>query len=240
MQIFSNTSIQIGKEDLKSYVFPYNDQFLEVGVAGKLIAYAVLKNKEDIKITHDLHFFSLGSSFNLLPDLSDEMLDEKALTRFLDWNLNQKLFRNKYPEHHLEIQFQTDPIQYVLMNNVNSATHFHHFTELKLRIPFENGVSICVFNQMLVLRVIQEQQLLLVNLYKVKNLQEVLYYTLLIYQELDLSAEDTKLICFGDAHQEIKDLQKEFKAYIRNVESKVFGCDDPNFSGILGLISATL
>lgn len=239
MMIFKNPALEHIKEDIKAFTFPHQNDFLEVSCHNKEILSAFIKSSDQFGEGSQNHFYSTDTQFNILPVLSEELVDSKALQNFLDWNSNQKVFRNINPTYNIETQFQVSPVHYSAITRRFPSAFFHHYSELLLSIKNPKDVTILQYDDNLLLMVKLDGQLKLMNTYKVKTPDEILYYTLLVYQELGLSVEEHELFCFIDSFkgQNIPDL---FKLYIRRVMNANFAVEDKHYLGILSLIKEIL
>ncbi|CAG5086261.1 DUF3822 family protein [Parvicella tangerina] len=237
MNIYQSSSLSNLEEGGKTFVFPFNQKFLLVSSSSKGIQVAEILDSSEIQETpNEFYYFDLGIKFNLLPQLSDEMIDEAALIDFMNWDSNQRVYSQFINKHNIELQFQTSAIEDHTITQVIPSVKKHHIASLLLSITKTDGVYLLIYLNKIFITVVSDQQIKLCNIFDAKTDEEVLYYLMLIYQELSLSQEDTATICYGEFPEQPSLSAAYLSKYIRNSTVLTFDGVDSQFKGILKLL----
>lgn len=233
MNLYSATSAPLKEGVGKVYLFPRNENFLSITIDQNKVQKVDLLTQNDIaSIKAESHYFDIGSYFNLLPKLSDELIDETALKDFMGWSSNSKVYHFLDNARSLEVQFQTSPVSDYAVSHALPAIHKHHVIEMMLSVATENGVHALVYSNQIYIAVVENNELLLCNAYQIKTDEEVMYYLLLVLQELGLSQEDVNVIFYGNFPETPAKTEEYISSYIRNYQLKQFQNIEAKYQGI--------
>ncbi|MCB9188934.1 MAG: DUF3822 family protein [Flavobacteriales bacterium] len=237
MNLFKSLTAPNQNGEGRLYLIPSNDHFLCIESNNGNIDHAELKKSNELSSkSSENHYFDLSNTFNLLPKLSDELINEKALIEFLNWDLNKKVYHFLDEKNSITIHFQTNTLQDIAVSHAIPSVNKHHLSELMLNVSKNNGVHALVFNTQIYITVRLSNQILLCNSFDAKTDEEILYYLLLIYQEKDLSQEETQLIFYGNFPQKPEMTSTYLNTYIRNIELRRFADIQIEYQGIVQLI----
>lgn len=241
MNLFQTPTTPVNNGERRMYFIPCDDQFLIVSkLNDQLVAVDIVKSNELSTSIGDCHYIDVDNSFNLLPKLSDEMINEQVLIDFLNWDVNKKVYHFQDAKHNITIHFQTNTINDLLINKTTPSTFKHHISEFLLSIAEYNGVYALYFNGSIFIAAKANEELLLCNCFTAKTDEEVLYYLLLIYQEKDLSHEEMPLVFYGCFPQQPEMTLTYLSKYIRKVKLEQFVQITPDYQGIVQLVKKQL
>lgn len=239
MSLYSATSAPLNEGVGKVYLFPHNEKFLAIIIdQNRILKVDLLSQPELSFIKSESHYFDIGSSFNLLPKLSDELVDEAALKEFMGWTANSKVYHFQENTRGVEIQFQTSSVSDYAVSHSIPAVHKHHIIEIMLSISQLDGVNAVVYANQLYISVVDKTKLVLCNIFNTKTDEEVMYYLLLIFQELGLSQEETKVIFYGNFPENPSNSNQYLSSYFRNFELRQFRDIEEQYQGITQLALA--
>jgi hypothetical protein len=235
MTIYQTTSASASSAD-KSMLFSHEDKFLCVSFSqNQLHTVQVLTQTELEKIQEESHYFDVHTSYNLLPKLSEEMIDEAALTDFMNWTPNQKVYRNYVDSQKVEVQFQTASIANLSVSRAIPSVLKHHMIELMLSVSNEEGVFAFIYQDKVFVTVHQNGRLALSNSFQAKTDEEVIYYLLLVFQEMDLSQEEMPVFFYGNFPEKPEQTKNYLSAYIRNNTLRNFDKAEAKYQGVIQL-----
>lgn len=233
MNLYSATSAPLKEGVGKAFLFPHNENFLSITIDQNKVQKVDLLAQNDIaSIKAECHYFDIGSHFNLLPKLSDELIDERALKDFMGWSSNAKIYHYLDNNRGVEVQFQTSPVSDYAVSHALPAIHKHHVIEMMLSVSTVNGVYVLVYSNQLFIAMVESNELLLCNVYQVKTDEEVMYYLLLVLQEFGLSQEDVNVVFFGNFPESPSKTEEYLFSYIRNYQLKQFQNIEAKYQGI--------
>lgn len=237
MNIYKASPTATSDSSEKMFVFPHKEKFLVVSFQSDCVHSVDILDRTELSSNNEAHYFDLSSNFNLIPILSEEMIDEKALVDFMNWTPDQKVYKRVDNTHNIEIQFQPESIANHAISHSIPAIQKHHITELFLNICKGNGVHIFLYLNKLLIIVLFESKVILCNLFETKTDEEVLYFLLLVYQELSLSQEETPVTMYG-LFPEKEELTKEYlSTYIRNVALQTHMGIDGKYQGLIKVLA---
>ncbi len=236
MTIYQSSSSANSEGGGKVFLFPLKEKFLAISLNSKGIDKAELLTQQELSSQkEEAHYFDLGTSYNLLPTFSDEMLNDEALITFMNWTPQQKVYKRFDEAHGIQIQFQTQTVADFAVSHAIPSVSKHHVLELLLSICKTNGVHLLIFANRVFIAVHMDREIKLCNTFDIKTDEEVLYYLLLIYQELGLSQEEVPLNCYGKFPEKHAETEKHLSVYIRNVKLSCLKDIEPPYQGIAQL-----
>lgn len=205
---------------------------------GKLYALDSL-NKEEKSETPSLSYISTDRQFTLLPNLSIEQLPLKEIASFLKWNDKPdfNIIKNKLMFDNISILFQ---IQQKEITKLFPTARIHHGIEILanhcMKQQERDAITTLILENKLILCVVKNGHLQLSNIFQVENNEEVIYYIMLMVQELDLNAETLNLHLFGECEEKAF-LKENLSHFVRNITSHVHpSIADMKYSGIAKFI----
>lgn len=238
MNIYQSISAPDSNGDGNVFLIPNKEKFLVINASDSAITNVSVLGPEEIgKMKGDFHYFDIGQAFNLLPKLSLEMIDEKALIEFLGWDENRKVYQQLEERRNIIIHFQTEPVSDISITQSAPSTIKHHLIEAMISICVKDGVHAMIYQTTLFVVVRNNDETQMCNCFKVSTDEEVMYYLLLLFQELNLSQEETAILFYGNFPDKPEHTEKHLSTYIRNVELRQFEGIDPKFQGIVQLFS---
>lgn len=233
------TSAPINEGVGKVCLFPHDDKFLVIGThLSEIQSVAILNQSELSEINSECHYFDVGTAFNLLPKISDELINEGALQEFLNWMPNTKIYHRPDNTNNLEIQFQITPVAGYSVSHAIPAVHKHHIIEMMLATSQNEGITALIYQHHIFVAVFVNGQPKLCNLFNAKTDEEIMYYILLVIQELNLPQEEVKLDFYGAFPEKPENTEKYLSSYIRNFSIKTFDKVKHPYQGITQLVSA--
>lgn len=241
MLIYQDTTASQNEDDVVQ-IFPIENDFLLVRNDGtKVIEVSKLDKTKLSEPKGHFHYFDTGISYNLMPRLSEEMIDEKALVSFFNWNENSKVYRSFHPSTKIELQFQTEIAKVTPITQANASVNIHHILGLFLDSKLAEGVTVLTYAGKLIVGVLFENDVKLCNIFPCTTDEEILYYSLMVYQEIDLDQEVIPLHFYGSFIQNVNRTEELLSSYIRNVNIHQFNeVNEIHFSGLVEMIKSTL
>lgn len=238
MIIYKNSSAPTSDGEGSFLLLPHQEKFLSIRFDQNNIQEAKLLERTELNqlSAYTCHYIDIGANFNLLPKLSEEMVDDKALSEFMNWTPTNKVYRSFLPSHRAEIQFQTESVPSLTVSHAIPSVKKHHIIEHLLHIAQDNGMTTLQFSNKLFIAIMKEGKLVLCNSFDAKTDEEILYYILLVYQELNLSQEDFPITFYGALPEHPDQTLEYLKAYIRNADNKVFTAAETAYQGIIQLL----
>lgn len=230
------TSAPINEGVEKVYLFPHDEKFLVATLDLNDIQRVALLNQSELsEINAECHYFDIGTTFNLLPKISDELINEDALREFLNWMPNTKIYHNSNSSNNLEVQFQVAPISGYSVSRAIPAVHKHHIIEMMLAAGQNEEITVLIYHHHIFITVFVNGQPQLCNIFHAKTDEEIMYYLLLIIQELNLPQEEVKVEFYGAFPEKPENTEKYLSSYIRNFSIKIFDKVKHPYQGIAQL-----
>lgn len=186
-----------------------------------------------------LTYASTGSQFTLLPNLSIEQIALKEIQSFLKWEdkPNISIVKNKLMFDDISLLFQ---IHLEETSKLYPAAHFKHVVEIlvnhAMKQQDDNSITTLLIENQLVLCAIKNSKLQLSNIFQVASNEEIIYYIMLMVQELNLDVETLNLQIYGE-FEEKAFLRENLSNFVRNVTSNVnSNIQDMRYSGVAKFI----
>jgi hypothetical protein len=204
----------------------------------KVISLDVIKEGETPQLT-PLTYVSTGNQFTLLPNLSLEQIALNEIQSFLKWedNLNFSIIKNKLMFDDISLLFQ---IQLDATSKLFPAARFKHVVEIlvnhAMKQQNDNSITTLLIENQLVICAIKNGKLQLSNIFQVANNEEIIYYIMLMVQELNFDVETLNLQIYGE-YEEKAYLKDNLSNFVRNVTSNVnSNIPDMRYSGVAKFI----
>jgi hypothetical protein len=239
MNIFTAAAI-LDVSDCNVYIIEGKKNFIKILLdnQGKLCSLDLLKNSSET-LTQPVTFVSGVSQFTLMPNLSVEQLPADAIPNFLKWNTNSELsiLKNPLLFDNISILFQISKKQ--LTKTFPAATFKHGVEILVNQCMLSNQkdtLTVVLIDNQLILSVIKDGKLQLSNIFQVESNEEVIYYIMLMFQELNLDAEKVSIQLYGEC-EEKPYLEEHLSSFVRNVTSNIHpSISNMKYSGIAKFI----
>jgi len=192
---------------------------------------AILYSERILKKQYKRVFFSIISQESML--VPDQLFDKEKLAVYLSFNreLNDgdEIYYNKFRNTAAYNVFALPPELGVILNNhfkgINIYHHSTPFIENTLRVNRirlqEKKVYINIHKAFFDILVAGGDSILLYNSFQYRNSNDLIYFILYVYRQLDLSPETNGLIVCGEIAGNSKDFHM-IKKYISHVRIEKF------------------
>ena len=239
MSIYS-AAANIEASDCCVYILQGDKNSIQITLdsQGRVHSLDTISNEATSQIA-SLTFVSTQNNFTLLPNLSIEQLPMIDIQSFLKWN-NQPSYsitKNKLMFDNISILFQTKQAE---ITKSFPAAKFQHGVEIltnhSMQQQEKNSITSLLVDSQLILCVIKEGNLQLSNIFQVENNEEIIYYIMLMIQELAIDIESVDLQLFGEKDEK-PFLKENLSHFVRNVTSNTHpAISNMKYSGIAKFI----
>ena len=192
-------------------------------------------------LQESVDFISCSANYTLVPREFSSKENKESLSQF---NFNTKLgfeiFEDLTYDKRISILFEENFSELVNFSDFPTA-ELHHFARTIMLFVSkiqQDNLALIILNDTLFVTLQIKQQIHLSNAFEVKNMEEVLYYTMLVIQEFQVDPTTIIINHAGDFEKE-SSLQKELSLYFLNVHAiQLSSFEDARYSGIIKLLSA--
>ncbi len=200
-----------------------------------------LISQTNTSLQETFDFISCSANYTLVPREFSSKENKETLTHFnFNLKLGFEIFEDLTYDNRISILFEENLTELVNLSDFPTA-ELHHFSRtimLYVSKIQQDNLALIILNDTLFVTLQIKQQIQLSNAFGVKNMEEVLYYTMLVIQEFQVNPTSIIINHAGDFEKE-GSLQKELSFYFLNVHAIQFSSfEDARFSGIIKLLSA--
>jgi hypothetical protein len=231
---------KIDASDCKVYILQGKKNAFKILIDQKNKLHAMELVEDSIPLIDvPLWYISTVSHFTLMPNLSIEQLPTEAIAEFLKWNSSTELsiIKNPLLFDNISILFQ---ISKSTFTKSLPAANFKHGIEVLVNQCMlsnqKDSLTTVLWDNQLILNVLKDGKLQLSNIFQVENNEEVIYYIMLMFQELSLDFEKVIVQIYGEC-EETPFLEKNLSGFVRNVTSHIHPfISNMKYSGIAKFI----
>ncbi len=226
--------------DCKVYIIQEEKSLIKISLNNQgVLNYMGLIEATSKILDEQITFVSTVNEFTLMPNLSIEQLPENIIPSFLKWTNSDtsNIVKNPLLFDNISILFNFPTEQITKRFPAAKFTHGIEFlVNQSMLSTKDESITALVLEKQLLLSVIKNGHLQLSNIFQVENNEEVIYYIMLMFQELDLTAENVILQIYGECEEQ-PFLEQHLSKFIRNTTSNIHpSISNMKYSGIAKFI----